>query len=104
MPLLRPPSGGGGKIGDDTQPIALEKSNSRSWPNRISMEREYDIIANSRSSRYFGIISKLSRYNEGKYRKFMPLNSNLPTRVHRLDLLNNASPKFLNKILALAVI
>jgi len=34
----------------------------------------------------------------------MPLNSNLQIRVHRLDLLNNASPKFLNKFLALTLI
>lgn len=71
---------------------------------RISMKREYEDISNSRSSSCFGIVSRLSHYKEGKYRKFIPLKGNLQIRVHRLDLLNNASPKFLNKCLALTII
>lgn len=70
---------------------------------RISMKREYENIANTRSSSCFRIVSILSHYEEGTYRKFIPLKGNLQIRVHRLDLLNNASPKFLNKFLALTL-
>ncbi len=71
---------------------------------RISMKREYENIANTRSSSSFGVVSRLLHYKEGNYRKFIPLKGNLQIRVHRLDLLNNASSKFLNKFLALTLI